>query len=73
MPIGKLEKTQQYFFLRVANEAGGTEGWLLTPNEVERIRERGVKNRALFPAEPLPAPAPPPEGFVARWLRWLRT
>ena len=70
-----LERSAHYYHLRVRNEAGGTERWLLTANEVERLRERAQKHPELLLPEPLPAPAvvqEEPQGFLARWLRWVR-
>lgn len=69
MDTTKLEKSDRYYHIRVRNEAGGTERWLLTPNEVERLRERADRHPGLL----LPAPLPPAAGgWVARWLRWVR-
>ncbi len=72
--VSKLEKSAHYYHLRVRNEAGGTERWLLTPNEVERLRERANKHPEMLLPEPIPAPVVPeePQGFLARWLRWVR-
>lgn len=74
MDTSKLEKSAQYYHIRIRNEAGGIERWLLTANEIERLRERADRHHGLLLPEPLPAPAPPPatEGWVARWLRWVR-
>jgi hypothetical protein len=72
--VSKLEKSAHYYHLRVRNEAGGTERWLLTTNEVERLRERADKNPEMLLPEPIPAPVvlEEPQGFLARWLRWVR-
>lgn len=69
-----MEKSAHYYHIRVRNHAGGTERWLLTANEVERLRERANRHPGLLLPEPLPAPVLPPatEGWVARWLRWVR-
>ena len=73
--VSKLEKSAHYYHLRVRNEAGGTERWLLTVNEVERLRERADKNPEMLLPEPIPAPVivqEEPQGLLARWLRWVR-
>lgn len=67
-----LEKSAHYYHIRIRNEAGGTERWLLTANEIERLRERANRHPELLLSEPLPAPEPAPESWVARWLRWVR-
>jgi hypothetical protein len=73
--VSKMEKSAHYYHLRVRNEAGGTERWLLTVNEVERLRERADKNPEMLLPEPIPAPVivqEEPQGLLARWLRWVR-
>ena len=55
---GRLTQISDYFHLSVETESGTVEHWLLTPNEVVRVRERGAKNVL---ARPRPT----------RWQRWV--
>jgi hypothetical protein len=43
MTLSRLTKHGHYHQLALRNDAGGIEVWLLTDNEVERIRERAIK------------------------------
>jgi hypothetical protein len=64
--VSDLVRSEPYYHLCVRNETGGTERWLLTDNEIERIRDRSRKHPEML------LPLPEPEGLFARWVRWIR-
>jgi hypothetical protein len=67
--LSRLSKHGHYHQLALRNDAGGIEVWLLTDNEVERIRERAIKHPHLV----IPViVAEEPKGLLARWLHWVR-
>jgi hypothetical protein len=65
MNLSILTKSGAYWQLAIRTRTGGIEHWLLTDNEVERIRERSLK----YPHLVAPVPA---AGFFARLAAWLR-
>jgi hypothetical protein len=62
-----MQRIEQYHHVRVENYEGRTEHWLLTDNEVERLRERSTKAEHL-----LPLPLPAWRALLLRWMGWLR-
>ena len=69
MTLSRLTKHAHYHHLALRNDAGGIEVWLLTDNEVERIRERAIKHPHLV----IPViVAEEPKGLLSRWLAWVR-
>ena len=67
MKLSLLTKPGTYHHLAIRNEAGGIEAWLLTDNEVERIRERSLKHAHLV----VPIVVEEPKGILARWREWV--
>ncbi len=67
-PLSRLVEHGPYHHIALRNAAGGIEHWMLTANEVERIRERSIKNAHLA----IPIVAEEPKGLLARWLHWVR-
>lgn len=53
-----------YSHVRVINESGAVENWLLTDSDVERVRSRGSSKADLVPAFVAPT------GIKAVLLRW---
>jgi hypothetical protein len=66
-PLSRLRTSDHYLHLAIRNEAGGVEHWLLTANEVERIRERSAKHPHLA----LPVVPEEPQGWWARFRTWV--
>ena len=67
MKLSLLTKPGTYHQLALRNEAGGVEVWLLTDNEVERIRERSLK----YPHLVVPIVVEEPQGVWQRFRTWV--
>jgi len=66
MSLSTLTKSGSYWQLAIRTRTGGVEHWLLTDNEVERIRERSLK----YPHLVAPVVSER-KGFFARLFAWL--
>jgi hypothetical protein len=66
--LSRLTKHGHYHQLALRNDAGGIEVWLLTDNEIERIRERAIKHPHLV----IPViVAEEPKGVWQRFRAWV--
>lgn len=59
-----------YHLVRARDTQGGEETWLVTENELRRIRERS-QGKPEFCAHVLTAFAPPVAGWRVALVRWL--
>jgi len=52
-----------YYRVTVLTPDGVTETWVLTPSEVDRLRERSVKHQAALPKS----------AALPNWKQWILT